>query len=375
MPADRVRFLDLRRSFEAQRDLLEAATARVMDSGHVILGPEVEAFESEYSSWLGARHTVGVASGTDALELALRALDVGPGDEVVTQANTCVPTVAAIERAGATPVLCDVEPLAGTMDPQSLAAALSAKTRAIVPVHLYGQCAELPSILEVADGIPIVEDCAQAHGATLDGRMAGTIGTLGAYSFYPTKNLGALGDGGAVATDDDELAERLRMLRQYGQANRYEHVLGRGVNSRLDEMQAAILRVRLEGLTAANARRAEIADAYSASLTGPVRPLARLPGRRHVFHLFVCLADNRAGFRRGLSERGIQTLIHYPRPIHGHGPYRTLGNGPVPLVNAERLAERIVSLPMYPELTDIEVEAVVVALEACAGLSHERQAS
>jgi dTDP-3-amino-3,4,6-trideoxy-alpha-D-glucose transaminase len=261
-------------------------------------------------------------------------------------------------------VLCDVEADAGTMDPDSLRGAIGPKTRAVVPVHLYGQCADVDAIVELCSerGIAVVEDCAQAVGAELRGRRAGSIGTLGCFSFYPTKNLAALGDGGAVVTSDADLAERLRLVRQYGQTDRYRHVT-EGVNSRLDEVQAAILRTRLPHLQRWNARRAEIADAYTHALAKtPVRPLARLEGRDHVFHLFVVEAPDRDALRAHLDEAGIGTLIHYPTPIHGHPPYRRLATGPVPLSVSERLCERILSLPIYPELRDDEVERVVETL-------------
>ena len=350
------------------RDELDAALGRVLDSGWFVLGSEGKAFEEELAAACGTAHAVGVGSGTDAIELALRALGIGPGDEVVTQANTCVPTVAAIERAGAMPVLCDVEPEAGTMDPDSLRGALGAKTRAVVPVHLYGQCADVEAIVELCSerGIEVVEDCAQAAGAELRGRPAGPIGRLGCFSFYPTKNLAALGDGGAVITSDAELDERLRLVRQYGQTDRYRHV-AEGVNSRLDELQAAVLRARLPHLAHWNARRAEIASAYTEALAdSAVRPLGQLEGRRHVFHLYVVEAPDRDALRNHLDGAGVGTLIHYPTPVHGHPPYRRLAEGPVPLSVSERLCERILSLPIYPELREDEVERVTTALSAFA---------
>ena len=367
-PGSPIPFNDLARGVQEQRSDLDAAVSRVLSSGWFVLGREGQAFEEELASALGARHAVGVGSGTDAIELALRALEVGPGDEVVTQANTCVPTVAAIERAGATPVLCDVEPAAGTMDPESLRGALGERTRAVVPVHLYGQCSDTEAILELCSerGIEVVEDCAQAAGAELRGRPAGTIGRLGCFSFYPTKNLAALGDGGAVLTDDDELAKRLRLVRQYGQAERYRHVAV-GVNSRLDEVQAALLRTRLPHLKRWNARRAEIAASYTNALAeSAVRPLARLEERTHVFHLFVVDAPDRESLQTHLEEAGIGTLIHYPTPVHGHPPYRRLGEGPVPLAVAERFCSRILSVPLYPELRDDEVERIAEALHTYA---------
>jgi dTDP-4-amino-4,6-dideoxygalactose transaminase len=368
LAASPIPFNDLGRGVEELRPELDAALARVLDSGWFVLGGEGRAFEDEFAATAGAAHAVGVGSGTDAIELALRALGVGPGDEVVTQANTCVPTVSAIERAGATPVLCDVEPKAGTMDLDSLNGALGPNTRAVVPVHLYGQCADTEAIVDLCSGreIAVVEDCAQAVGAELRGRPAGTIGTLGCFSFYPTKNLAALGDGGAVVTNDAELDERLRLVRQYGQTDRYRHVT-EGVNSRLDEVQAAILRTRLPHVPRWNAGRAEIADAYTEALIdSPVRPLARLPGRRHVFHLFVVEAPDRDALRAHLDEGGIGTLIHYPTPVHGHPPYRRLAEGPVRLSVSERLCDRFLSLPIYPELRDEEVARVAEALRSFA---------
>jgi dTDP-4-amino-4,6-dideoxygalactose transaminase len=366
--AQTIPFNDLSRALSEQRAELDETVARVLDSGWFVLGPEGRAFEEEFASASGAAHAVGVGSGTDAIELALRALDIGAGDEVVTQANTCVPTVAGIERAGATPVLCDVESDAGTMDVASLEHVLTDRTRAVVPVHLYGQCADTDAIaaLCAGRGIEVVEDCAQAAGAELRSRPAGTIGRLGCFSFYPTKNLAALGDGGAVVTGDAKLAERLRSLRQYGQADRYRHVEV-GVNSRLDEVQAAILRARLPHLAPGNARRAEIAAAYTDALAGgPVRPLARLPERNHVFHLFVVDAPDRDALRAHLDDAGVQTLVHYPLPVHRHPPYERLADGAASLDVSERLCSRVLSLPIYPELRDDEVEHVSAALRAFA---------
>jgi dTDP-4-amino-4,6-dideoxygalactose transaminase len=347
---------------------IDAAVARVLDRGWFVLGEEGAAFEEEFASLVGAKHAVGVASGTDAIELALRALEIGRGDEVITQANTCIPTVSAIERTGARPVLCDVEPDAGTMAIASLERALSDATRAIVPVHLYGQCAAMDGILRLAAerGIRVVEDCAQAHLATFAGRTAGTLGDLGAFSFYPTKNLGAAGDAGAVVTSDDALAARLKLVRQYGQSGRYEH-MERGVNSRLDEIQAAILRAKLPFLRSGNARRGEIAATYDSALDGTrLRPLARLPGRTHAFHLYVIRASDRERVQAGLAQRGVRTLIHYPRPVHGNPGYADLGGADVDLRNSELLAGQILSLPMFPELTDPEVSHVASALQDVA---------
>jgi dTDP-4-amino-4,6-dideoxygalactose transaminase len=364
-----VPFAALDRSTAALHDEVNAAIGRVLERGWFVLGAEGEALEADFAAFCGSAHAIGVASGTDAIELALRALEIGPGDEVVTQANTCVPTVSAIQRAGATPVLCDVEPEAGTMDPESFRGAIGPRTCAVIPVHLYGQCADVDAIAAVGReaGVEVIEDCAQAHGAELRDRGAGTIGRMGCFSFYPTKNLGAIGDGGAIITDDEALAERLRLVRQYGQTDRYVHVT-LGVNSRLDELQAAVLRVKLPHVDGWNRRRNEIAAAYTEALSGtPLRPLSLLEGRRHVFHLFVVEAEDRPALQAHLDARGIRTLIHYPYPVHGHEPYRSLGEGPVPLDVSERLCERILSIPLYPELTDGEVEVVSAALAAFEG--------
>src|SRR4051812_40882403 len=367
----RVPFANFRRTVDELRPELDTAIARVLDSGWFLLGREGEDFEREFAAFAGTSHAVGCASGTDAIELILRAAGIGEGDEVVTQANTCVPTVAAIARAGATPVLCDVEPDAGTIDPSSLEGALSPRTRAVVPVHLYGQIGDIDAVTEVARaaGVAVIEDCAQAHGAVVGGRAAGTVGIGGAFSFYPTKNLGGFGDGGAVATSDAGLDERLRLVRQYGQADRYQHV-AEGLNSRLDEIQATPLSGRLPALDKCYAPRIPIAGHYADALAGTsVEPLTRLPDRTHVFHLFVVKTPDRERFQAALGERGVATLVHYPRPIHGHPPYEQLGRGPVPLANAETLSERVVSLPIYPELTDAEVEHVAEAAREAANAS------
>jgi dTDP-4-amino-4,6-dideoxygalactose transaminase len=359
-----VPFNDLARSAAALRSELDAAITRVLDSGWFVLGEEGSAFETEFANYCGSAHAIGVASGTDAIELALRALEIGPGDEVITQANTCVPTVAGIERAGATPVLCDVEHAGGLMDPESLAAAIGPRTQAVLPVHLYGQCADLDAIGVVAGeaGIELIEDCAQAHGAELTGKRAGSIGRLGCFSFYPTKNLGALGDGGAVVTNDDALAERLRLVREYGQTERYVHVTT-GVNSRLDELQAAVLRTKLPHLDSWNRRRRELASRYSEAISKTsILPPVELPGRRHAYHLYVVETDDRAALQAHLESRGVRTAVHYPRPVHGYKPYRSLGDGPVPLTVSEHLCERVLSIPIYPELTEEEVEGVSAAL-------------
>ncbi len=363
----RVPFGDLARQTASLRTELDAAIGRVLASGRYLFGDELERFEEEFASWCGAGDAVGVANGTEAITIALQAVGVAAGDEVITVANTCVPTVVGIEAAGAVPVLVDADPATRTIDAGAVADAVSPRTRAIVPVHLYGQCADLTALGRVAEahGLLIVEDCAQAHGADIAGRRAGTIGDAAAFSFYPTKNLGALGDGGAVVTSDLAFAERARLLRNYGERERFEHVL-RGRNSRLDSLQAAVLAVKLRRLDGWNARRREIAAHYTEALTGTaVLPPQESRERTHVYHLYVVEAPDRDGFRVALAAAGVETAVHYPRAIHQQPAYSSLGEGrsfPV----AERLASQVVSVPIYPELTDAEVEHVCAALAAAA---------
>jgi dTDP-3-amino-3,4,6-trideoxy-alpha-D-glucose transaminase len=362
-----VPFLDLSRQVRALRRELDDAVRITLDGGRFVGGEPVQEFERAFAEFCGASHAVGVASGTDALELALRAVGVGPGDEVVTAANTCVPTVAAIEATGATAVLVDPEPVTYTLDPAGLEEVLTDRTRAIVPVHLYGQCADMDAIGAFArgHGLKVVEDAAQAHGAAFQGRRAGTLGDAAAFSFYPTKNLGALGDAGAVVTDDADVAERVRLLREYGERRRYESILA-GTNSRLDTLQAAALLVKLRHLDSWNARRRELAGRYGAGLAGAGIGLPR--GRQdagHVYHLFVVTVTDRDRFRDELAGRGVETLVHYPRPVHGHPEYARLAR-PERLREADRLAAQVVSLPLYPELTDAEAELVVDAVNAAS---------
>ena len=364
----RVPFLDLARNVSSHRAELDAAIECVLRSGRFVLGEEVQRFEDEFASFCGTKYAIGVASGTDAITVALQAVGVGPGDDVVTVANTCVPTIVGIEATGARPVLVDVDPDTFTLDPDKLEAALTERTRAIVPVHLYGQCADLEPILALARarGLRVVEDCAQAHGAEYRGRCAGSIGEAGAFSFYPTKNLGALGDAGAVTTNDAEVAERARLLRNYGERARFEHVV-RGRNSRLDTLQAAVLRAKLPHLAAWNERRRELAARYTKSLAvTPVRPPIEADGRRHVYHLYVVRTPRREVFRAKLDERGVGTAVHYPTPIHLQPAYRDLAPAEQSLEVTERLAREIVSLPLHPELEDADVAYVSDALGAAA---------
>ena len=348
------------------------AIRRVLDRGWYILGPEVEAFEAAFAAHHGVGHAVGVANGTDAIELALRAAGIGPGDEVITVAHTAVATVCAVERAGATPVLVDIDPNTYTMDPGAASSAITARTRALLPVHIYGHPADLPALVALADrhGLALIEDCAQAHGARLGGKLVGTFGASGAFSFYPTKNLGAYGDGGAVITDNPDLAARLRRLRNYGQAERGVH-RERGINSRLDELQAAILGVKLGHLDEHNAARRELVSRYREALGGSGVALPIEDGRGldvlHAYHLFAVRHPERDRLRASLSSRGVGTLVHYPVPVHRQPAYADLGYGEGSLPVTERVASEVVSLPLYVGLGREDVDAVARAIAAFAG--------
>ena len=352
-------YLDLGRNAAAMRAELDDAFAAVVSRGRFVSGPALERFEERWSDWCWAPYAVGVNSGTDAITIALRALGVGPGDEVITAANTCVATVTGIDATGATAMLADVDPATWTLDPESAKAAVTERTRAIVPVHLYGQCADLEPLRE--HGLPIVEDAAQAHGAECEGLRRGE---LAAYSFYPTKNLGALGDAGAVVTSDVDLAERMQMLRSHGErADARGIAIVEGVNSRLDELQAEILLRKVEHLDDWNERRRQLAAFYREQLADAdvVLPV-EAEGTKHCWHLFVVLVEDRDAFRERLRERGVETLVHYPQPIHKQAAYAHLPRVDVPV--SERLCEQVVSLPLYPELTDAEAEQVVEAVLA-----------
>jgi dTDP-4-amino-4,6-dideoxygalactose transaminase len=361
-------FLDLKGIFQRQSTELAEAFARVLDSGWYILGGEVQAFETEYAAWCGAGHAVGVANGLEALSLSLRALGVGSGDDVLVPSNTYIATWLAVTHVGANPV--PVEPCENScnMDPTRLAAAMTPRTRAIMPVHLYGQPADMDPILAFASehGLAVVEDGAQAHGAVYRGRRLGAHGHLVAWSFYPGKNLGALGDGGAITTDDPALAARLRTLRNYGSARKYHNDVI-GWNSRLDELQAALLRVRLPMLDADNARRQAIAARYQAALIHPRLTLPGvLPDVEPVWHLYVVRHPERDRLQARLAEMGIGTMIHYPVPPHLQPAYADLGIAAGSLPLAERIHAEVLSLPMGPTLRDEEVDRVIDAVLACA---------
>jgi dTDP-4-amino-4,6-dideoxygalactose transaminase len=360
-------FLDLARQTASLREELDDAIGRVLSRGVYVLGEELTRFEEAFAAWCGVGYAVGVANGTDAITIALQSVGVQPGDEVITAANTCVPTIAGIENAGAIPVLADVDPETRTLNPSQVEAAIGPTTRAILPVHLYGICADLDSLAELAatNGLALVEDCAQAHGAQIGSRRAGSVGHAAAFSFYPTKNLGALGDAGAVVTSDPDTATRVRLLRNYGERERFEHVM-RGRNSRLDELQAALLTVKIPHLDAWAERRRAIAKRYDAALeeTAVVTP-KEPPRHRHVYHLYVVEPADRGMFRESLSRLGVATAVHYPRSIHQQPAYRGLSH-PEPLHVSERLAASVVSIPLYPELSDDEVDAVCDALQQTA---------
>ena len=348
----------------ARKADIDAALHRVLDKGWYVLGEEVSKFEAEFAAYVGVNHAIGVGSGTEAIHLALAAADVGPGDEVITVSHTAVATVSAIELTGATPVLVDIDPRFYTMDPAALEAAITPKTKAIVAVHLYGQPADMEEIMAIAGrhDVTVIEDCAQCHGATWQGRKTGSIGHIACFSFYPTKNLGALGDGGMVVTGDAHLAGRVKALREYGWTERYISRMS-GWNSRLDELQAAVLRVKLPHLDADNAARGRLARIYDEGLrNAPLVLPHRRPGTGHVFHLYVVRGTARNALQARLKEAGIGTIIHYPVPIHLQPAYagRLAAGGALP--HTEKAAEEILSLPLYPELTDEKAHAVVTAV-------------
>jgi dTDP-4-amino-4,6-dideoxygalactose transaminase len=359
-----VPFLDLKRACREQQPLLEAAIQRVIGRGWLILGDEVASFEREFASYCGVGYGVGVGSGTDALHLALRAFQIGPDDEVITVANTCVPTVAAIEMAGAKAAFCDVDPATLTMDPARLGDALTPRTRAVIPVHLYGACAAMDAIVAFArqHKLVVIEDAAHAHGAKYHGRRAGSLADAAAFSFYPTKNLGALGDGGMVVTNDAAIAGRVRMLRSYGESDRYVHAM-KGVNSRLDELQAAVLRVRLAWLEEQNSRRREIASRYREALASCGVQIAQdAASAEHACHLFVVRVQQRERVRERLLELGVQTLVHYPTLIPAQPAYLEYADAIPRLKESARAVNEVISLPLYPQMTMDEVERVMAAV-------------
>ena len=371
-----VPFVDLAALVRPSKAEYLAAFERVLDSGGFVGGPAVAAFEAAFARYTGADHAVSVKTGTDALLLALQAMGIGPGDEVITAANSFFATAEAISHAGATPVLADVDDATLLLDPAAAARRVTRRTRAIIPVHLFGQIADMAALRELAaaNRLHLLEDSAQAHGATRTGPgpgselwRAGSIAEIAAFSFYPTKNLGALGEGGAITTRDPELAERIKRLRDHGQAGRHDHV-DIGYNARLDALQCACLSISLAKLDAGNAARARLAAHYRAQLADQpgVRLVAEPAGSSPVYHLMVVRVEaaRRDAIRDALGKAGIATAVHYPRPIHLQRAYAHLGQGPGSCPVAERAANEMISLPMYPDLTLVQVDQVVSALRA-----------
>ena len=343
------------------------AIERVLRSGWHVLGNEVKNFESAWAKHCGVNFAVGVGNGMDAIEIGLRALNIGAGDEVITTPMTAFATVLAVIRAGATPVLADIDPGTGLLDAASVERCLSPRTKAVLLVHLYGQVRQMGKWLELCQRyhINLIEDCAQSHLASWDGKVAGSFGIWGAYSFYPTKNLGAVGDGGALVTNSEAIAQSAKVLRNYGQSQRYHHP-ELGLNSRLDELQAALLSVRLNWLEAFTNRRRAIAQAYFSGITNPRIKLLDKPleTNNHVYHLFVVLSEQRDKLSNFLKEQGVVSLIHYPIPIHHQIPCRDLRSDPKSLANAEFHATHCLSIPCHPQMSDRDVSKVIEVLNA-----------
>lgn len=355
-----VPFGDMKLRYESLKKEIDVAVQRVLSSGYYILGPELEAFEKSFAKFLGVEYVVGCASGTEAIYLALAAMGVSAGDEVLVVAHTAVPTISAISMTGAEPVFVDICPKTYVMDVEKVEAKITDKTKAIVPVHLYGQMVNMDELLELGKkhNIPVLEDVAQATGATYKGKQAGSMGAYGAFSFYPSKNLGAFGDGGAVCTNSKEGYQKLIMLRNYGQSKRYYHD-SIGINSRLDEMQAAILAAQVPFVAEWNQRRRAIAERYSKGLKDLVIVPEEHSDSTHVYHLYVIQSNDRDGLQKYLAEKGVGTLIHYPVPAHLQKAYAYRGYKVGDLPVTEQITKRILSLPMFPELTDEQVDSVI----------------
>lgn len=360
----KVPYLDLKAQYHSIKAEIDEAIARVLDSCQFVLGPEVAQFEKEFAAYCGTSECIALNSGTSALHLALLAAGVGPGDEVITVPFTFVASVATILYAGAKPVLVDIEPRTFNMNPAALDAAISPRTKAIVPVHLYGHPADMDPILELArkHKLVVIEDAAQAHGAKYEGRSVGSVGDIACFSFYPAKNLGAYGEGGAVTTNNPEYARTLRMLRDWGQDRKYHHLL-HGYNYRMEGFQGAILRVKLRHLESWTETRRAIVKTYNEHLAGAdvVRP-AEMPWARHVYHLYTLRTDNRNALQAALLNAGIQTGIHYSTPVHLQPAYTALGYGPGSFPESEKAALEVLSLPLYPELSDSQIEDVAKAV-------------
>ncbi len=372
MASQRVPFVDLQARLRPLRNELIAAYERVLDRGIFVMGPEAAALEEEFAAFCGVKHAVAVSSGTAAIHLALLAADIGPGDEVITVANTFIATVEAISAVGALPVFVDVDPDTYLIDPSQIEAAITLRTRAIIPVHLYGLACDMDAIGKIArrHGLALVEDACQAHGATYRGLPAGAWRWASCFSFYPAKNVGSLGEGGIITTNDDGMAARIRRLRNHGEARRYDHVEP-GWNFRLSEVLAASVRVQLPHVDTWNARRREVAAWYGEALRGlPVQLPAQPAERAHVFHLYVIQVDRRDDVRAELEVRGVGTGIHYAVPVYRQPAYESLRIAAGALPVTEAAASRVLSLPMFPEMTRQQVDRVAAslaaALDACA---------
>ena len=360
-----VPYLDLRAQYRGIKAEIDAAIAGVLDSCQFVLGSEVVRFEEEFARYSGASECIALNSGTSALHLALLAAGVGAGDEVITVPFTFVASVAAVLYAGARPVLVDIEPRTFNMDPAAIEAAITSRTKVILPVHLYGQTADMDPILEIArrHSLIVIEDAAQAHGAEYKGRRAGSIGDIACFSFYPAKNLGAYGEGGAVTTNNATYAKTVRMLRDWGQDRKYHHVL-RGFNYRMEGLQGAILRVKLRHLEQWTERRRAFARAYNQALAEyDVERPAEMPWARHVYHLYTVRSKDRDGLQKALLEEGIQTAVHYAEPVHVQPAYSDLGYARGAFPEAEQAAGEVLSLPMYPEMTDEQIQQVGQAFD------------
>ena len=360
MQKDLIRFVNLQDEYDEIKEEVEAKIAHILERGQFVLGEEVMRFEAEFAEYLGIEFALGVNSGSDALFLAVKALGLGPGDEIITVSHTFVSTVDAIVRSGATPVLIDIDPFTYTMDMGKIESKISERTKAILPVHIYGHPVDFGELLRLADkyNLLVIEDACQAHGASFDGKKVGTIGDVGCFSFYPTKNLGAYGDGGMIVTRRGEIYKKLKMLRNYGSPRKYKHEFI-GVNSRLDELQAGILRIKLKYLDGWNRRRRTAADVYSRLLKeiGVQTPIEK-DDVEHVFHLYVIRHPKRDRLRNWLAKNGVQTQIHYPVPVHKQWAYRhTFVNTKLPVT--ESVAGDILSLPIHPFLNDEEISRVV----------------
>jgi dTDP-4-amino-4,6-dideoxygalactose transaminase len=360
-----IAFLDLKRPHQELKTELGEAYERVMSSGFYILGEEVEAFERDYADFLKVRHCIGVGNGLEALHLILIGLGIGPGDEVIVPANTYIATWLAVSHSGARPVPVEPDVRTCNLDPTQIEARISGRTRAILAVHLYGQCVDMDPLRDLArhHHLALIEDAAQAHGARYKGRLAGTLGDAAGFSFYPTKNLGALGDAGAVVTNDDDLARSVRLLRNYGSGQKYQNAV-QGFNSRLDPLQAAFLRVKLKYLAEWNARRSRAADFYLSSLAGSrdlTLPFIQ-PGGESCWHLFTVRHRRRQALQEFLEQRRIQTMIHYPVPAHRSHAYAQAGWGPGAFPITEEIADTILSLPLGPHLPDADLQRIAAAI-------------